>query len=423
MLLFMLSTMILLLCIGFPLMMPTIVGPIVVLKEYFPLIPMEMLIQQMISGVRLMSLIAIPMFIFAAKIMTQGTTANRLIDWVAAFVGHLPGGLAITTSGACTAFGAISGSTQATVVAIGQPLLPKLLQYGYSRSYALALIICGSNIALLIPPSIGMILYGVITGNSIGALFVAGIVPGLLIFFFFAVYSYVHARLHKLPLPPKTSWSQRWQVTLQVLPALGFPALIIGGIYSGLFSPNEAAGASVAYALVLEVFLYRSISWKELPGIALDTGVITSVVFILLGMGAAFSWVVTFARIPNMILPLVFGPDPSFYHTLAMITLAYFLACMFVDNIVVIMILTPILYPIAVSAGINPIVLGVIVTLQAAIGAATPPFGCNIFTAIAVFRRPYFEVVRDTPVFILLLLLTSLLVALFPQLSLCLLDM
>lgn len=423
MLLFMLSTMLILLVIGFPLMMPTIVGPIVVLHEYFPGIRPEMLIQQMISGVRLMSLIAIPMFIFAAKIMTRGTTADRLIDWVAAFVKHLPGGLAITTSGACTVFGAISGSTQATVVAIGQPLLPRLLEFGYTRSYALALIICGSNIALLIPPSIGMILYGVITGNSIGALFVAGIVPGLLIFTFFSIYSYFHALWHKMPLPPKATWAERWQATVRVIPALGFPALIIGGIYGGLFSPNEAAGASVAYALILEVLVYKSVRWNEISEIALDTGIITSVVFILLGMGAAFSWVVTFARIPNMILPIIFGPDPSLYHTLALISLAYFLACMFVDNIVVIMILTPILYPIAMSAGVNPIVLGVVVTMQAAIGAATPPFGCNIFTAIAVFKRPYFEVVRDIPMFILLLLLTSVLVAVFPQLSLCLLNM
>lgn len=418
MLLFMLTTMIVLLVLGFPLMVPTIVGPLAVLEAYFPSIPVNMLLQQMISGVRLMSLIAIPMFIFAAKIMTKGTSADRLIEWVTAFVGHVPGGLAIATSGSCTAFGAISGSTQATVVAIGQPLLPKLIRYGYSASYAMALIITASNIALLIPPSIGMILYGVITGNSIGTLFLAGIGPGILIFILFSVYSYIHARLHHIPLTPKTSWSERLAATWRALPAFGFPVLIIGGIYSGLFSPNEAAGVSVAYAVFLEVFVYKAVRWREIPEIALDTGLITSVVFILLAMGAAFSWVVTFARIPNMILPIVFGDNPGLYYTLALITVAYFLACMFVDNIVVIMILTPILYPIAMKAGVDPIALGVIVTLQAAIGAATPPFGANIFTAIAVFKRPYWEVVRHTPVFIAILMLTSCLIMFFPQIGL-----
>lgn len=418
MLLLMLGSMLVLLFLGFPLMVPTIVGPLVVLDQYFPSIPMSMVLQQMISGVRLMTLIAIPMFIFAAKIMTKGTSADRLIEWVTAFVGHVPGGLAIATSGSCTAFGAISGSAQATAVAIGQPMLPKLVKHGYSPSYGIALIITASGIALLIPPSIGMILYGVITNNSIGDLFIAGIGPGLLVFFLFALYSHWHARRHNIPLTPKATWKERLRYTKRALPAFGFPVLIVGGIYSGLFNPNEAAGVSVAYAIILEVFVYRAVKLRELQEIALDTGLITSVVFILLAMGAAFSWVVTFARIPNQILPYVFGPDSGIYYTMAVVTVAYFIACMFVDNIVVIMILTPILYPIAMKTGVDPIVLGVIITLQAAIGACTPPFGANIFTAIAVFRRPYWDCVKSTPVFIAIMMLTSVILMFFPQISL-----
>ncbi len=422
MLTLMLLVMIVLLLLGFPLMVPIIAGPMVVIKGYFPAIPFSLIMQQMISGVRLMSLIAIPLFIFAANIMTRGTSADRLITFVTRFVGHLPGGLAIATSGACTAFGSISGSTQATVVAIGQPLLPRLMKFGYTSSYSMALIISASNIALLIPPSIGMILYGVVTGNSVGELFIAGIGPGILILLLFSVYSFFHARINKIPLPEKASVSERIIATKRALPAFGFPILIIGGIYSGLFSPNEAAGVSILYALILEIFCYKAIKWSEIPSIALETGVITGVVFILLSMGAAFSWVVTFARIPNMILPTVFGAEPTLYYSLFIISLAYFLACMFIDNVVVIMVLTPILYPIAMKVGVDPIALGVIVTLQAAIGAATPPFGCNIFTAIAVFKRPYLEVVRETPVFIAILVFVSLLVTLFPEVGLFLRD-
>lgn len=418
----MLMVMVVFLVLGFPLMVPIIAGPLVVVKGYFSSLPVSLLLQQMISGVRLMSLIAIPLFIFAANIMTRGTTADRLITFVVKFVGHLPGGLAIATSGACTGFGSISGSTQATVVAIGQPLLPRLLKFGYSSSYSMALIICASNIALLIPPSIGMILYGVVTGNSVGELFIAGVGPGILILVLFSVYSYFHAKWHKIPLPEKASRGERWTATKRALPSFAFPVLIIGGIYSGIFSPNEAAGVSILYALFLEMVCYKSIKWKEIPDIALETGVITGVVFILLSMGAAFSWVVTFARIPNMILPMVFGTDPGLYHALIIITIAYFLACMFIDNVVVIMVLTPVLYPIAMKVGIDPIALGVIVTLQAAIGAATPPFGCNIFTAIAIFRRPYMEVVRETPVFIAILVIVSGLVMVYPEVGLFLRD-
>ena len=419
----MLLIMAVLLVLGFPMMIPVIAATLAVLAIYFPNIEVSILIQQMISGVRVMSLIAIPMFIFAAGIMTRGTTANRLIDFALCFIRHIRGGSAIATSAACTLFGSISGSTQATVVAIGQPMLPRLMQAGYSSSYSMALIINASDIALLIPPSIGMILYGVVTGNSVGELFIAGIGPGILIFLMFALYSYLHSRITGIQAQPKASWIERIKATRRAFPCLGFPVIIIGGIYSGVFSPTEAAGASILYALILEVLVYKTLKIKDLPDIALETGIITTVVFILIGMGSAFSWVVTFARIPNLILPVVFGTDPSTLHALVIITIAYFLACMFIDNIVVIMVLTPVLYPIAMQAGVDPIALGVIVTLQAAIGSATPPFGCDIFTAIAIFRRPYFEVIRATPPFIMILMFASVAIILFPEIGLFLRDL
>ncbi|MGD2272213.1 MAG: TRAP transporter large permease [Desulfobacterales bacterium] len=415
--------MIVLLVIGFPMMIPVIAGPIAVMKAYFPMLKMQLLIQPMISGVRLMSLIAIPMFIFAAGIMTQGKTANRLIDLVLSFIQHLRGGSAIATSAACTLFGSISGSTQATVVAMGQPMLPRLVKMGYSSSYSLALIINASDIALLIPPSIGMIVYGVVTGTSVGELFIAGIGPGVLIFAMFAIYSYIHSYIKRVPVESKTTWGKRLTALQKALPSLGFPIIIIGGIYSGMFSPNEAAGVSILYAFVLEVLIYKSLKISDLFPIALETGVVTAVVFILIGMGAAFSWLVTFARIPNLILPIVFGPDPSTLHALVIITIAYFLACMFIDNIVVIMVVTPILFPIAAEAGVDPVALGAIVTLQAAIGSATPPFGCDIFTAIAIFRRPYLEVIRSTPPFIFILMLASVGLIFYPQIALFLRDL
>jgi tripartite ATP-independent transporter DctM subunit len=419
----MFSLMAVLLLLGIPMMIPVIVGPLVVLHLYFPMIGEDLLIQQMISGVRLMSLIAVPLFIYAAGIMTAGTTANRLVDLVLKFINHIRGGSAISTAAACTIFGSISGSTAATVVAMGKPMLPRLIRAGYSSSHALALIINASDIALLIPPSIGMIVYGVVTGTSVGELFIAGIGPGILIFVLFAAYSYIHARINKIPCEPRASWKERGIAVKRSILSLGFPVVILGGIYSGIFSPNEAAGISVLYAIILECFVYKSLKVIDLKEIALETGVITAVVFILVGVGAAFSWLITFARIPNQIIPIIFGTDPTAIHALFIITLAYLVSCMFIDNIVVIMVVTPILFPIAVNAGVDPIALGAIVTLQAAIGSATPPFGCDIFTAIAVFQRPYWEVIRSTPPFIFILMSVSVLLIFFPEIALFLRDL
>lgn len=410
--------MVVLLFLGFPMMLSLIIGPIIAINIFHPDLEMLPLIQQSITYVRDMTLIAVPMFIFAANIVTKGETADRLLDIVSDFVGHYRGGLAITTSAACTLFGAISGSTQAAVVAMGGPMYPKMLKGGYGSSFSLALIINSSDIALLIPPSIAMIIYGVITGTSVGTLFIAGIGPGILIFLMFSIYNIIYARRYNIPKNKRSNWKSKFKSLRRGIWGLGFPIIIVGGIYGGIFSPNEAAGASILYGIILEGFIYKSISLNDIPDIALDTSIITAVVFILIAMGGAFSWIVTFARIPGEVLPIILGQDPTFMRTVIVIVVAYFIGCMFVDPIVVIMILTPILHPVGIAAGIDPILLGVLITLQAAIGSATPPFGVDIFTAMAVFRRPYLETVKKAPPFILILILATILLIVFPQISL-----
>ncbi|MCH8502685.1 MAG: TRAP transporter large permease, partial [Ectothiorhodospiraceae bacterium] len=386
---------------------------------------METMIQQMMAGIRPAALIAVPMFIFAADIMTKGHTANRLLDLVSAFCGHLRGGLPITTAASCTLFGAVSGSTQATVVAMGGPMRPRLLAKGYKDSFTLALIINASDIALLIPPSIGMIVYGVIArGASIGDLFIAGILPGLMILLMFSIYCYVASRIMGIEAEPRAGWKTRLRALRGALLPLGFPLLVVGGIYTGTFSPVEASAMAVLYAFVLEVIIYRKVSLKDMGSIALSTGMITAVVFVLVAAGYAFSQALSTAGIPQQILqPIIaaFGDNPT--AALALIAVAYFIGCMFVDPIVVILILTPLFAPLVQATGLDPVHVGVVVTLQAAIGSATPPFGCDIFTAMAVFRRPYLDVIRGTPPFIFILLIATVLVILFPQISLWLPSM
>ncbi|TDX27027.1 TRAP transporter large permease [Rhodovulum visakhapatnamense] len=418
------SIMIVLLLLGFPMMIPLIAGALVGFVTLFGgLGQLETMIQQMMAGIRPASLIAVPMFIFAADIMTRGQSAGRLIDMVMAFVGHLKGGLAISTAAACTMFGAVSGSTQATVVAIGGPLRPRMQRAGYGDSFILALIVNASDIAFLIPPSIGMIIYGVVSNTSIAELFIAGIGPGLLILVLFAIYSWAYAVRNGVPTEPRASWGERLRAVRAALWPLGFPAIIIGGIYGGIFSPTEAAAACVLYALILETLVFREMGLRDIYRTAKSTGLITAVVFILVAAGAAFSWVISFAQIPQAILSAAGIDQMGQIGVLFAISIAFFIGCMFVDPIVVILILVPIFAPVVADVGLDPVLVGTLITLQVAIGSATPPFGCDIFTAIAVFKRPYMEVIRGTPPFILILLGVSVALIFFPQIALFLRDL
>jgi len=417
-------TMIALLLLGFPMMVTLLVAAFVGFYMSFGGFGQtEFMVQQLMAGIRPVSLIAVPMFILAADIMTRGQSAGRLIDMVMRFVGHVKGGLAVSTATACTLFGAVSGSTQATVVAIGSPLRPRMLKAGYKDSFVLALIVNASDIAFLIPPSIGMIIYGVISQTSIAELFIAGVGPGLMILLMFTIYSVIYAIIKQVPTEPKATWSERWQSVRYAIWPLGFPVIIVGGIYGGIFSPTEAAAVCVLYAVVLEFGIFRELKWPDIYKIAKSTGLITAVVFILVAAGNGFAWIISFAQIPQALLEGIgiteFGPTG----VLIAIAIAFFIGCMFVDPIVVILVLVPIFAPVVNATGLDPVLVGIMITLQVAIGSATPPFGCDIFTAIAIFKRPYIEVVRGTPPFIFMLILSAALLIIFPEIALFLRDL
>lgn len=410
-------SMVLMLLLGFPFMVTLLAPLMLYLGIAMPQINMQVVIQQIINGFVPPSLVTVPMFILAANLMTSGKAAARLIEMIRVFVGHIPGGLAITTTASCTLFGAVSGSTQATVSAIGGTMRPMLLKAGYSSPFTLGLIINASDVALLIPPSIGFIVYGVVTSTSIGRLFLAGIGPGILIFLMFSTYVFFYSKINKIAILEKASWAVRWKAVKDGFLVLGFPIIVVGGIYGGIFSPTEAAAAGVAYALILEGLIYRTLTFQKLVKAILDAGIVTGVVFILVGAGQVFSWVISFLRIPQQIMPVIIGTDPTQLQLIIVVVIAYFVACMFVDPIVAIYVLSPIFQPYVVSTGIDPILLGTLVVLQSAIGSATPPFGCDIFTAQLIFRRPYVEVIRKTPPFVIMLMLSTVLIILFPQIA------
>ena len=385
---------------------------------FIPGVDFYILVQQMVSGVRSPVLLAIPLFILAANIITSGESSTRLVRAVKSSIGHLRGGLPICTNISCTLFGAVSGSTQATVAAIGKTLHPMMLSAGYSSSFSLALIINASDIAYLIPPSIGAIVYGVVANVSVGKLFLACVGPGVLISLLFSIYCVFYSKVKKIEKLPKAAKKERNQDIKDASWLFGFPIIVVGGIYTGLFSPTEAAAVSVAYAYFLEILIFRTMTFEKFKAGLLSTGWITGATFILIGAGQAFSWLLSYNMIPQMILPNIVGLEPSALKLTIVIMLSYFLFCMFVSPVVAIYILVPIFAPYVGPSGVDPLLLGVLVVLQGSIGSATPPFGCDIFTAQLIFRRPYFEVIREIPPFILILVITSLLVIFFPEIAL-----
>jgi C4-dicarboxylate transporter DctM subunit len=417
-----LGLMFLLLALNFPMIVPMVVAPLTVMAIFMPNVDISLAVQQLIAGVNTQVLLAVPMFIFAADIMSTGNSTNRLLDFLEAFVGHIRGGMAITTAAACTLFGAISGSTQATVVAIGKPMRGRLLKLGYNDAASSGLIINSAIIALLIPPSISMIMYAVVTGSSVGDLFIAGVGPGIFMFLLFAIWSYFYAKKVNIPLTVRKTWKERLVSFKRALGPLGFPVIIFVGIYGGLFSPTESAAVTVVYAFILEFVIFKTLKLKDIGRIALSTAISTSVVFILVAGGQLFSWVISYAQIPQMLTSAVLGVNPSALRILITVTLFMLVSCMFVDSLVAIIILSPIFFPVAMQAGIDPIHLGICITLQAAMGSVTPPFGCNIFTGCAIFHRPYFDIIKGMPPYLIMELIVTAVVILFPQLSLFLLK-
>jgi len=385
---------------------------------FFPEIGLSTLAQQIVSGIKPLSFVCIPMFILAAKIITSGETSKKIINMLKTYMGHIPGALPIITNVACMLFGSVSGSTQATVAAIGGTMRPMLLKAGYSSSFSLGLIINASDIATLIPPGIAFIIYGIVAQVSIGKLFLAGIGPGVLVTVLFSTFCYFYSKLKNIRLYPKASWRERIQSTKEGILIIGFPIIILGGIYGGIFSPTEAAATSVLYALVLEGLVYRTLTFEILSDAFMSTAMITAIVMVMVGAGRALGWLVGYSGIGKIILPPILGNEPSALKVMLIISTAYFINCMFTSPIIGYYIFTPIFAPYIAQAGIDEILIGVLVVMQSAIGSATPPFGCDIFTAMLVFKRPYLEVVRMTWPFVLILLLAVAIVIIFPELAL-----
>ncbi|TAK88496.1 MAG: TRAP transporter large permease [Betaproteobacteria bacterium] len=408
------------LALGFEMML--VMGlPAVLAKAAFQSgMPDVIIPQKIMSGVNVGTLLAIPFFIFAAELMAHGVIAKRLTGMVRALVGHTSGGIGHTTVASCMAFGAVCGSAPATVAALGRLLHPELQRAGYSEKFSLGLIASSAECALLIPPSITMIIYGWITGTSIAALFAGGLVVGVVLgVAFLGLVQWetwrVAARRGEKPKP-----GERLAAIKAGAWALGLPLVILGGIYSGIFTATEAAAVAVVYAMFVELGVYRAIGVRDVARIAEASAVTVSAIFVLLAMGALLSHFVVLADLPRIVLDFVRELNMNWVMFLMFVNVLLFIAGMFIDPNSILLLFVPTLYPVATALGIDPVHFGLLVTLNICIGMITPPFGLDLFVASSTLNRPVEMVIGGIWRFVLVNVAVLALITYVPAISMAL---
>jgi C4-dicarboxylate transporter DctM subunit len=390
----------------------------VVILLVFTDTPVALIASQMFGSIDKFSLMAIPFFIFGAAVMGAGGLSKRLVAWVLSLVGWAPGGLAMTTIASCEVFGTVSGSSAATTAAIGSILYPSLLKSKYSERFSLGLVTSSGAIASVIPPSIGMIVYSAITGASTGAVFIGGILPGLLLGALFGCWVLVYAYRENIPRTGSFDIRIFLRETKSAGWALGMPLLILGGIYSGVFTPTEASAVSAVYAVFVSLLIYREITLKKLFQVAIESGLLTAKIMIIIASSGVFVWLLTVGGVPDALNNWIRGIGASQVMVLLMINIVFLIAGMFLEPNSTLVVLTPLFYPIAIKLGVDPVHLGIILVLNISIGMFTPPFGFNLFVSASIFNAPMRKIVSGLIPFIVMSLVALFLTTYIPQLSL-----
>jgi len=376
--------------------------------------------QVLFGGIDKYALLAVPFFVFAGELMSRGGIAQRLVDWVLALTGRLPGSLGIATVGTSTLLGAVSGSSPATVAAVGRSLYPSLLEKGYGQRFSLGLIASSGSIAIVVPPSIAMILYGASAEQSIPKLFQAGLLPGLLIAAAMAAMIVLWARGRSLGDAGRFSLAQLLAASRRAWAALLMPVVVLAGIYLGWFSPTEAGGVACLYAMLAAGLLYRSLTWRQLLQTAGDAALLTAQILIIVAAAGVFSWLLTVQGVPQALVQLLVGLDLSPVGFLLLVNLLLLGIGCLLDPTSAILVLTPLLLPVVQHLGIDPIHFGVVMTVNLSIGMFTPPFGLNLFVAQSVLSPELAAIYRGILPFLAVQLVCLAAITFLPDLSLAL---
>ena len=366
------------------------------------------------------TLLAIPFFLLSGAFMTTGGVARRLIDFANACVGHIRGGLAIGAVLACMLFAALSGSSPATVAAVGSIAIAGMVRSGYPQAFGAGIVCNAGTLGILIPPSIVMVVYAAATEQSVGKLFMAGVIPGLMLGLVLMIAIYIVARIKKLPALPRASFREWLRAAREAFWGLLLMVIILGGIYTGMFTPTEAAAVAAVYAGFVALFVYKDLTIRECPKVLLESGKLTIMLMFIIANAMLFAHVLTTEQIPQQITAWVVDLGLQPWQFLLVVNIVLLIAGAFMEPSAIILILAPILFPIAMQLGIDPIHLGIIMVVNMEIGLITPPVGLNLFVTSAVTGMPLTAVIRAAMPWLMLLISFLVIITYVPAVSLAL---
>jgi C4-dicarboxylate transporter DctM subunit len=381
-------------------------------------VPVQAVALKLFTGIEKFEIMAIPFFILAGNFLTHGGVARRMITFATSMVGHWHGGLALSGVLACALFAAVSGSSPATVVAIGSILLPAMINQGYPKSFGAGVITTSGALGILIPPSIVMVMYSVSTNTSVGKLFVAGVIPGLLLAFFLGLTTWVLARRKDYPRMPRSTWLQRWQAFRESVWGLLLIVVVMGGIYSGIFTPTEAAAMSAVYAFVIAVFVYRDLRLVQIGKVLLDSASMSAMLLYIITNAVLFSFLMTSEGIPQAMAGWILDMGLGQISFLLVVNLLLLLAGNVMEPSSIVLIMAPILFPVAVALGVDPVHFGIIMVVNMEIGMCHPPVGLNLYVASGITKMGITELTVAVLPWLITMLGFLLLITYVPQLSL-----
>lgn len=381
-------------------------------------VPPSIVPQTMFGSIDSFTLLAVPFFIFAGELMGRGGISDRLIRWCITIFGGIRGSLALATVGSCVVFGAISGASSATVATVGRIMYPALRQNGYGERFSLGLVTATGAIDILIPPSIIMVLYGASAEQSVAKLFIAGFVPGLLLAAVEGAFVVWYAQRYRVPVTGRADLRQVVRSTVEAGWAFLVPVIILGGIYTGIFTPTEAAGVAAVCGILIGRYVYRDTSWRDVWEIAVNSGILTAQIMIIVAGSALYAWLLTVLGVPQQIAGFIDGLSLPKWGVLLALNIFLIVVGGLIDPTSAIIVLTPLFVPIVKAVGVDLIHFGIILTTNLALGMFTPPFAINMFVAQAMFKVPTSKIVPGLIPFILLHALTLIPITYVPELSL-----
>ena len=381
-------------------------------------VPIESVALKLFTGIEKFEIMAIPFFILAGNFLTHGGVARRMINFATAMVGHWHGGLGLAGVMACALFAAVSGSSPATVVAIGSILLPAMVKQGFPDRFGAGVITTSGALGILIPPSIVMVMYSVATNTSVGQLFMAGVIPGLLLAGFLGFTTWWRARKNNYPRMPKASFMERWKAFRESVWGLLLIVVVIGGIYTGIFTPTEAAAMSAVYAFLVAVFVYRDMNLRQIPKILLDSANMSAMLLYIITNAVLFSFLMTSEQIPQTMAEWMVGQGMGPILFLLMVNVLLLLAGNVMEPSSIVLIFAPILFPMAMHLGIDPVHFGILIVVNMEVGMCHPPVGLNLYVASGITKMGITELTKAVWPWLLTMLVFLALVTYVPAISL-----